>query len=161
MDDLEKLPLLSAVFEESMRLYPPGWGQLRESIAADEIEGYAIPAKAMILLCQYVTHRHPDFWDEPERFKPERFLNPTADRHRFAYFPFGGGPRICIGLQFAMTEGPIVLATILQRFRVELVEGQEIVPDATFTLLPRNGLRVVLHDRSVPRVSNPCERHEE
>jgi cytochrome P450 len=147
-DDLPHLPLLTAVFEESMRLYPPGWGELRESVAADEISGYAIPAKALIILCQWVTHRHPDFWDEPERFKPARFLSSApASRHRFAYFPFGGGPRICIGMQFALMEGPLVLATILQRFRVELVSDHPVVPDPTFTLRPRHGLKVILHPR--------------
>jgi cytochrome P450 len=147
VDDLTELPLLTAVFEESMRLYPPGWGQLRESISTDEINGYAIPAKAMIILCQWVTHRHPDFWEDAERFKPQRFLSSRPDRHRFAYFPFGGGPRVCIGLQFAMIEGPLVLATILRKFRVELVADQNVVPDATFTLLPKYGLKVILHAR--------------
>jgi len=147
IDDLGALPLLSAVFAESLRLYPPGWGELRESIAVDEIAGYPIPAKAMIILCQWVTHRHPDFWVNPDRFDPTRFLHDDPARHRFAYFPFGGGPRICIGLQFAMIEGPLVLATILQKFRIELAADQEVVPDATFTLLPKNGLKMILHQR--------------
>jgi cytochrome P450 len=147
IDDLSELPLLTAVFEESMRLFPPGWGQLRESIAEDEINGYPIPSKAMILLSQWVTHRHPDFWENAEQFKPERFLAADSKRHRFAYFPFGGGPRICIGLQFAMIEGPLVLATILRKFRGELVPDQDVVPDATFTLLPKYGLKMVLHAR--------------
>jgi cytochrome P450 len=147
MDDLEHMPLLTAAFEESLRLYPPGWGELRENIAADEIAGFAIPAKATIVLCQWVTHRHPDFWDEPLRFKPERFLPSAAERNRFAYFPFGGGPRICIGMQFALIEGPLILATILQQFRVELVAGQRIEPDATFTLRPKYGVKVILHPR--------------
>jgi cytochrome P450 len=147
-DDLPNLPLTTAVFKESMRLYPPGWGELREAIEPDHICGYDVPAKAMIILCQWVTHRHPDFWEEPEKFKPERFLPGNAEKHhRFAYFPFGGGPRICIGMQFAMVEGPLVIATILQRFRVELVADQQIVPDATFTLRPRYGLKVILHPR--------------
>jgi len=148
IDDLPRLPLIKAVFEESMRLYPPGWGELRESISADEINGFPIPKKAIIILCQWVTHRHPDFWDQPERFNPARFLpSSAANRHRFAYFPFGGGPRICIGMQFALIEGPLVLATILQRFRVELVSDHPVEPDATFTLRPRHGLKVVLHPR--------------
>lgn len=148
IDDLPHLPLVKAVFEESMRLYPPGWGELRETISADEINGFAIPAKAIIILCQWVTHRHPDFWEEPERFKPERFLSSSsANRHRFAYFPFGGGPRICIGMQFALIEGPLVLATILQRFRVQLVSDHPIEPDATFTLRPKHGVKVILHPR--------------
>jgi len=148
VDDLPHLPLTTAVFEESLRLYPPGWGELRQTIAADEINGYAIGSREIIILCQWVTHRHPDFWDEPDKFKPERFLGTAAEnRHRFAYFPFGGGPRICIGMQFAMMEGPLVLATILQRFRVELVAGQNVVPDATFTLRPRHAMKMVLHPR--------------
>lgn len=148
MEDLPNLPLLTAVFEESLRLYPPGWGELRETIEADEIDGHAIPAKSIIILCQWVTHRHPDFWPDPESFRPERFLPEGAkERHRFAYFPFGGGPRICIGMQFALVEGPLVLATILQRFRVELVSDHPVEPDATFTLRPRHGLKVVLHPR--------------
>jgi cytochrome P450 len=148
LDDVPDLPLTRAVFEESLRLYPPAWGQPRESIGPDEINGFTIPAKAIITVNQWVTHRHPDFWEEPERFRPERFLPGRAEgRHRFAYFPFGGGPRVCIGNIFAMMEGPLVMATIVQRFRVELVPGQSIVPDPTFTLRPRNGVKVLL----VPR----------
>ena len=148
MEDLPDLPLVKAVFEEALRLYPPGWGELRETISPDDVNGFAIPGKAIIILCQWVTHRHPEFWDEPERFKPERFLpSAAANRHRFAYFPFGGGPRICIGMQFALIEGPLVLATILQRFRAELISDRPAIPDATFTLRPKDGLKVMLHPR--------------
>jgi cytochrome P450 len=148
IDDLPRLPLIKAVFEEAMRLYPPGWGELRESISADEIDGFPIPKKAIIILCQWVTHRHPDFWPDPERFNPERFLPSSAiNRHRFAYFPFGGGPRICIGMQFALIEGPLVLATILQRYRIQLVSDHPVEPDATFTLRPEHGLKVILQPR--------------
>jgi cytochrome P450 len=148
LEDLPALPLAKAVFEEALRLYPPAWGQPRETIGPDQIHGFAIPAKAIITLCQYVTHRHPDFWDDPDKFKPERFLAGHADeRHKFSYFPFGGGPRVCIGNTFAMLEGPLVLATVAQRFRVELVPGQTIVPDPTFTLRPKHGVRVWLRPR--------------
>jgi cytochrome P450 len=148
-DDLPHLPLLRATFEETLRLYPPAWGQPREAIGPDEIDGVAIPAKVPVTVSQYVTQRHPDFWDEPEEFRPERFLPGRAEgRHRFAYFPFGGGPRICIGNTFAMLEGPLVLATLLQRFRAELVPGQNVVPDPTFTLKPRDGVRVALWPRA-------------
>jgi cytochrome P450 len=147
-EDVAQLPLLRAVYEESLRLYPPGWGEMRETIAADEINGYAIDRKSMIVLCQWVTHRHPDFWTDPEQFNPARFMGPAAKtRHRFAFFPFGGGPRICIGMQLAMIEGALVLATILQRFRIELVADQVVEPDATFTLRPRFGVKVILHRR--------------
>ena len=144
-DDLPHLPLARAVFEEALRLYPPAYGQAREAIEADEIHGFAIPAKATIALCQYVTHRHPDFWEQPEAFQPERFLPAqAATRPRFAYFPFGGGPRVCIGNSFALTEGTLVLATVLQKFWVELVAGHPVVPDTPFTLRPKYGVKAVL-----------------
>lgn len=141
LDDLPHLPMAKAVFEEAMRLYPPAWGLPREAIQSDEVKGFPIPRKAILVLCQFVTHRHPDFWTEPERFDATRFLpGQTAERHRFAYFPFGGGPRICIGNNFALIEGPLVLATIAQRFRIELLPDQTIVPDPTFTLRPKHGV---------------------
>ena len=144
-EDLTDLPLTRAVFEESLRLYPPAWGQPRESLEADEINGYAIPRKCMVAVSQYLTHRHPDFWESPETFDPERFFPArSAKRPKFAYFPFGGGPRVCIGNTFALMEGPLVLASIAQRFRVELVPGQTVVPDPTFTLRPRDGVQVRL-----------------
>jgi cytochrome P450 len=146
-DDLDHLPLLRAVFEESLRLYPPGWGELRETIGEDVVNGYPIPPKSMIILCQWLTHRHPDFWTEPDQFRPERFLPSATKPHRFAYFPFGGGPRICIGLQLAMMECCMVIAAILQQFTVELIDGQRIEPDATFTLRPRYGLKAILRAR--------------
>jgi cytochrome P450 len=148
IDDLAELPLVKAVFEETMRLYPPAWGIPREAVGDEEINGFSIPAKATVVLCQWVTHRHPDFWDEPEKFKPERFLpGQTTGRHKFAYFPFGGGPRVCIGNTFAMLEGPLVLATIVQKFRVDLVADHPVVPDPTFTLRPKYGVKVRLFQR--------------
>jgi cytochrome P450 len=148
LDDLPGLPLARAVFEEALRLYPPAWGQPREAIQADEINGYPIPAKGIVTVNQWITHRHPDFWEEPEKFRPERFLPGQAEgRHKFAYFPFGGGPRVCIGNAFALLEGPLVLATFVQRLRVELVPGQAVVPDPTFTLRPRDGVKVTVWPR--------------
>jgi cytochrome P450 len=144
--DIPQLPLLTAIFQESMRLYPPGWGELRQALEPDEIAGYPIPRKALIVLCQWVTHRHPDFWQNPEQFDPSRFLN-SESYERFAYFPFGGGPRICIGMQMSLLQGPLVLATILQRYRVQLVPDHPVIPDPTFTLRPRDGLKVILHPR--------------
>jgi cytochrome P450 len=148
IEDLAGLPLVKAVFEEAMRLYPPAWGTPRQAIDDDEINRFTIPAKATVAVLQFVTHRHPDFWDDPEKFKPERFLPGQAtNRHKFAYFPFGGGPRVCIGNTFAMLEGPLVLATIIQKFRVELVPGHPVVPDPTFTLRPKYGMKVRLLPR--------------
>jgi cytochrome P450 len=147
LEDLGDLPLVRAVFEESMRLYPPAWGQPREALTDNEINGFFIPAKGTVTVNQWVTHRHPDFWDEPETFKPERFLPGHPQRHKFAYFPFGGGPRLCIGNAFAMLEGLLVLATIIQKFRFELVAGHPVLPDPTFTLRPKYGVKVRLSPR--------------
>jgi cytochrome P450 len=147
-EDLDHLPLAKAVFEESLRLYPPGWGEMRQTIEADEINGYPIPPKSLVLLCQWVTHRHPDFWEDALAFKPQRFLSASPDRHRFAFFPFGGGPRICIGTQFALMEGPLVLATIAQHFRVKLATNDAPNPDPTFVLQPKEGLKVILERRT-------------
>jgi cytochrome P450 len=144
----EDLPLSRAVFEEAMRLYPPAWGVPRQAIGPDDVGGLSIPAKGVVFLCQWITHRHPEFWPKPDEFQPERFLpGRETKRHRFAYFPFGGGPRICIGNTFALMEGPLVLATIARRFRVELLPGQTVVPDSGFTLRPKDGVKVLLRPR--------------
>ncbi len=148
-DDLPHLPLATAVFEETMRLYPPAWGMPRETIEPDEINGYPLPAKATLVLSQMIVHRHPDFWSEPDRFDPERFLPPNgAGRPKFAFFPFGGGPRICIGNHFAMIEGPLVLAALAQRFHFSLAPNQSVVPDPTFTLRPKHGVQVIVRKLS-------------
>jgi cytochrome P450 len=146
--DLPRLPLCRAAFEEAMRLYPPAWGMPREAIGGDEIGGYRIPPRSVFVLAQFLIHRHPEFWEEPDAFRPERFLgDPLADRPRFAYFPFGGGPRVCIGAQFATIEATLVLATVARRFGVELVPAHPVVPDPTFTLRPKHGVRVILRRR--------------
>ena len=127
---------------------PPAPGQPRVAIGDDTIGGHRIPAKSTVMVCQYMTHRHPAFWDDPERFDPTRFLpGRAAGRPKFAYYPFGGGPRTCVGNHFALMEATLILATIAQRFRVELVPGQSIVPDTTFTLRPRPGVEVTLWPR--------------
>jgi cytochrome P450 len=137
MSDLAELPLTRAVSEEALRLYPPAPGLPREAIGPGEVDGFAIPRKPIVVLSQHVTHRHPEFWEERARFDPERFLPArAAGRPKFAYSPFGGGPRSCVGNQFALMEGTLVLAAIARRFRVELVPGQAIEPDTTFTLPP-------------------------
>jgi cytochrome P450 len=149
-DDLPHLPLTRAVFEETMRLYPPAWGVPRQTIADDEINGFAIPNGAIIALPQYLTHRHPDFWPEPEEFQPDRFLGNKADRRpKFAYYPFGAGPRVCIGNMFAMMEATVALASIAQHFRIELVPGQTVLPDPTFTLRPKGAVNVTMSTRHV------------
>jgi cytochrome P450 len=149
-DDLPHLSYTAMVCKESMRLYPPAWGQPRQAIADDRVGGYHIPAGVIITLCQWVTHRHPDFWETPEQFDPERFTpERSANRPRFAYFPFGGGARQCIGNNFAMMEAQLILATLAQRFRLDLVPKHPVEPDPTFTLRPRYGVLMTLHRRSI------------
>ncbi len=147
-EDLAAMPLATAIFEESMRLYPPAWGMPRETIEPDVICGYPVPARATLILSQYLVHRHPDFWPQPETFLPARFLSPAAARPKFAYFPFGGGPRICIGNHFAMVEGPLALAALSQRFHFALVPDQRIEADPTFTLRPKYGVHVTVRKRA-------------
>jgi cytochrome P450 len=147
-EDLPRLPYTQMVIQESIRLYPPSWIISRNAVAEDAIGGYAIPAHAPILLLPYVTHRHPAFWQDPERFDPERFTpEQIATRPRYAYVPFGGGPRQCIGNTFAMTEAQLILATVAQQYRVALVPGQVISPEPLITLRPRNGLFMTLQRR--------------
>ncbi|GHO93146.1 cytochrome P450 [Reticulibacter mediterranei] len=146
MEDLPQLKLTRIVLEESMRLYPPAWAFARQAIDEDEIGGYRIAKGAYILMFPVATHRHPDFWEQPDVFDPERFSpERAAGRHRFAYFPFGGGPRVCIGNQFALTEAQLVLATILSRYQLRLLPGANIVPEPLITLRPRGGLLMTVH----------------
>jgi len=148
IEHLARLPYTRKVIEETLRLYPPGAMLMRRAIATDMIGGYAIPAKSLVLLSPYVTHRHPDFWDQPEVFDPERFTpERVAARHRYAYFPFGGGPHLCIGKHFAMMEAQLVLAMIAQRYRLSLVPGQRIEPQWMITLRPRFGVKMRLSSR--------------
>jgi cytochrome P450 len=143
--DLEKLNYTKMVFEESMRLYPPAHGLPRESTEDDEINGYLIRKKIPIALSQHVTHRHPEFWEKPNDFYPEHFARENVEkRHKFAYFPFGGGSRMCIGLHYAMVEAQLIIDSLLQRFDFELAKDQIVVPDPTFTLMPKNGIRMHL-----------------
>lgn len=137
--DMPRLELTRRVIEESMRLYPPVWALSKEALAEDEIDGYHIPAGSLVLMMQYVTHRLPEFWPNPEGFDPDRFLpEAVAARPRFAYFPFGGGPHVCVGLEFAMQEAIVVLAMTLQRYQLDLVGGPPVVPDPIFTLRPKD-----------------------
>jgi len=139
--DLPCLVYSRMVLDEVMRLYPPSAILPRQANAADTISGYPIPRNAVLLLSQYVTHRHPDFWSAPECFNPERFSpEQVAARHRFAYFPFGAGPRTCIGKPFALMEMQLVLATIVQTFQLTLVDDRPLQPHLTTTLQPQGGL---------------------
>lgn len=141
LDDLPRLPFTRMVLEESLRLFPPVVVIPRQANAAAEIGGYAIPADMGVIISQYVVHRHPDFWPDPEQFRPERHTpEQSAARHRFAYLPFGAGPRQCIGNEFALMEGQLALATIAQAYELELVEEQRVGLEVAVTLRPRDGL---------------------
>jgi len=145
-EDLSRLRYTRMVAEETMRLYPPVWVISRTAINNDAMGGFEIPAGSEILILPYVTHRHPRWWVDPERFWPERFLpQNSAGRPRGAYLPFGAGPRTCVGLNFAMTEILVVLALLLQRFRVELaVKPCEIHAEPSVTLRPNPGVSIRL-----------------
>ena len=142
--DLPRLELTRRVIDETLRLYPPVAVISRETFAADEIGGYAIPAKSGVMVSPYITHRHPAFWCDPERFDPERFTpEQVAARPRFAYFPFSGGPRLCIGNEFALMEAQILLAMIMQRYRVEVAPGHTVQHEIRVTLRPHQPMLMV------------------
>jgi cytochrome P450 len=146
VEHLARLSYTRMVIEEVLRLYPPAWVFGRKALADDEIGGYIIPANSMIVLSPYMTHRHPAFWENPEMFDPERFApEREASRPHYAYFPFGGGPRICIGTNFALMETQLVLATIAQRYQLHLVPGHPIEPEALLSLRLRYGLPMTPH----------------
>lgn len=145
-EDLPHLPYTRMVIEEALRLYPPAWGMSRQALGDDTIGGYPIPANSLVTLSPYVTHRLAAFWENPEGFDPERFTpERSAGRPRYAYFPFGGGPRQCIGNEFALMEAQLVVATVAQRYRLYVVPGHAVVPYPIFTLRPRHGVLMSLH----------------
>ena len=146
--DVPRLVYTRMVLDESLRLFPPAWAIARQTIEADEIGGYDIPADSGLILSSYVVHRHPTFWRNPEAFDPERFAPEQAkSQHRYAYFPFGGGPRLCIGNSFALMESTLVLAMISQHYDLNLWEGHPVIPETAFTLRPLQGVMVKLHSR--------------
>ncbi len=139
--DLDRLPYLTQVLKETMRLYPAAPVIGRNAVAATEVDGYAIPAGANVILAPWVTHRHPLHWPDPDRFDPERFTSEAeASRPRYAWFPFGGGPRACIGQHFSMLESVIALAMILRAYEFEAVDT-EIPVSAGITLRPNGPAR--------------------
>jgi cytochrome P450 len=147
-EDIADLRYTRMVIEESMRLYPPAHTFGRQPIVADEILGHRIPAGAEVLIMPWLLHRKPSLWENPNRFEPERFSpERAAARPRFAYIPFGAGPRICIGAAFAMAEAMLILATIAQRYRLHLKPGHPVEPQGLITLRPRYGLQMQLERR--------------
>jgi cytochrome P450 len=145
--DLAALPYNRAVLQESLRLYPPSWLITREALADDVVAGYPVARGAQLLISIYGVHHAPDVWPDPERFLPDRFLDDDAGRDRFAYLPFGGGPRLCMGDQYAMTEMQLVLARLAQKVTLALAPGVRIEPEAHVGLRPRHPLRVIVRPR--------------
>jgi cytochrome P450 len=143
--DLAKLEYTKMVLMETMRLYPPAWFLPRFTKDNAVIGGYSVPAGSPILMSPYVTHRDPAFWEHPDTFAPERFTpERSARRPRYAYLPFGGGPRQCIGIQFSLMEAQIITAIFAQRFRLRVIPGHRVVPHSATTLRPRGGLPMTL-----------------
>jgi len=144
-EDLPRLEHTERVLQEAMRLYPPAWCFERQTVEADEIGGYAIPKGTTIAICPYVLHRNPAYWEHPDTFDPDRFLpERSTERSRFAYLPFGDGPRICIGKAFAMMEAKIVLATLAGTFRWRLAGADHIEMNPAITLRPKNGMPMTI-----------------
>jgi cytochrome P450 len=149
VEDLPALRYTERVLAESMRLFPPAWGLGRRALRDVPLGGFTVPAGAVVALVPYVIHRDARFWPDPTRFDPERFTDRAkAERPRFAYFPFGGGARSCIGEPFAWMEGMLLLATIGQRWRLRLVPGHPVEPKALITLRPRYGMKMIAEPAS-------------
>lgn len=142
--DLPQLPFLKAVVQETMRLYPGAWILLRENLEEDEICGVKIKKGSRLVISSYATHRLPQFWEKPDEFVPERFLVEPMNVPRFAYFPFGGGARQCIGDIFALTEVMVIAAVLLQRHRMSRVPGHSLVPKPMGSLRTNRGPIVTL-----------------
>ncbi|HEY6411604.1 MAG TPA: cytochrome P450, partial [Ktedonobacteraceae bacterium] len=151
--DLANLSYLEWVINESWRVYPPAWIQGRRAVEAFDLDGYHFPVNTVSLLSQWVIHNLPDIWGDPEHFRPERW-DPASGQKlpQGAYFPFGGGPRICIGMPFAEMETKLLLATILQRYTPRLVPGFPVVIQPRVTLRPKNGMRMILE--STPKLAS-------
>ncbi len=148
MEDLRQLPYTDIVVKESMRLYPTAWAMTRQTIESVEIGGHQIPKNAIVMLAPWAVHHDERWWDNPTEYRPERF-SPENESNimKFSYFPFGGGPRVCIGNAFAMMEARLVLATIVQHVDFLLHPSQVVEPDRVFTLRPKYGLRMNITHR--------------
>jgi cytochrome P450 len=145
--DIPRLPFTRMVADEALRLYPPVVWLGRVAREDDEVGGFAIPAGSPLVLGFYVAQRHPDFWDNPDAFNPDRFAQTSASRPRGAYLPFGLGPRLCIGIHMALVELVVIVATVARRYRLVLDEGQEVQAELLATLRPRRGTTMRLEAR--------------
>ena len=148
LEDLPALPYTRAVLEETMRLLPPAIGVVRKAVCDTELGGCRIPGNTLVFVNIANIQRHPEFWQDPDTFRPERFLpGSSAPRHRLAYMPFGAGPRVCLGNHFAMAEGVLLLASLARRFRLEPVPGSTVAPEIVLTLRPKGGLGMTVRPR--------------
>ena len=146
LDDLQNLKYTRMVLDETMRLYPPAWIVNRRAIDADEVEGFAILAGSQITVSPYATHHDPALWPDPFQFDPEQFTpERSANRHRYAYFPFGAGPRVCIGNNFALMEAQLFLAAVAGCYHLDLVPGRPVEAEALITLRPKDGPWMTVH----------------
>lgn len=146
-DDLHKLTYTTQVIQEAMRLYPPVWILPRIAQQADEVGGFPVPAGADVLVCPYTLHRHPDLWDDPERFDPGRFdAARAANRPRYAYIPFGAGPRFCVGSGLGMMEAVFVTALVTRDLDLDVVPGHRGVPEPMMSLRMRGGLPMTVRE---------------
>ncbi len=158
MQDLPKLGYIGRIVQEALRLYPPFWTISRRAEQPDRLGPYAIPAGATLMICPYVTHRNPRYWPNPEGFDPERFTAAeAAARPKYAYFPFGGGPRICLGRSLALMEAEIYLAMLLQRYVLDLSPTHRMEAEPMISLRPRYGLPMVVRRRSAAVRANAAE----
>lgn len=147
-EDVPRLRYTEQVFAETLRLYPPAWLFGRASLVDHEIGGYRIPAGTTVIISPYVTHRDARHWPDPLRFDPDRWTPEASEaRPKFAYVPFGGGPRLCIGEQFAWMEGMLAVATLARTWRLRLMPGQRVEPKPMITLRPKGGMKMLLERR--------------
>jgi cytochrome P450 len=151
-DDLQHLSYTRALFDESLRLYPPAPAVHRKAATRTTVCGLSLPEGAFVLVGTHNLHRHPAFWTHPEEFRPERWLESGRPSSRYAYMPFGAGPRTCVGLHFASVEGPLLLALIGRRYDLQLAQ-ETVEPELMVTLRPKGGIRMMLQPRRVPVVS--------
>lgn len=153
--DMPHLPYTEKVFREAMRIYPPVWRVMRRAIEDYQAGAYTIRAGSIVLLCPYTMHRAERYYAEPARFDPERWTDDARRLPEFSYFPFGGGPRRCIGEGFACMEGILVLATLAQHWRLRLPALPQVSPEPVIMLRPKNGLRMVAERREPASISVP------
>ena len=148
IEDVPHLLYTRAIFQEALRLYPPAPALQRKALQDTSLGGCPIKAGSLVIIGLWNIHRHPDFWTEPEVFRPERFMGGVdATGHRLAWMPFGGGHRTCIGNHFAMIEGPLLLALIAQRYEMNLLPGPSVEPEVAVTVRPKDGLKMIVRKR--------------